>query len=59
MNIILDLWFVIGFHWGVSGAAGATVIAQGISGIGIAVYTFYKFSWIFSGVSKNFSAEIS
>ena len=58
VNIILDLWFVLGCHWGVGGAAGATVIAQGISGIGIAVYTFHKFSWIFSGFSKNFSPEV-
>ena len=54
VNIVLDLWFVIGFEWGVKGAAAATVIAQGISGIGITVYTVYKFSWIFSGISKNF-----
>ena len=54
VNIVLDLWFVIGFEWGVEGAAAATVIAQGISGIGITVYTVYKFSWIFSGISKNF-----
>ena len=53
VNIVLDLWFVIGFEWGVEGAAAATVIAQGISGIGITVYTVYKFSWIFSGISKN------
>lgn len=28
LNIILDLWFVIGLHLGVGGAAEATVIAQ-------------------------------
>lgn len=33
INIALDLWFVIGFGWGVAGAAWATLIAQGISGI--------------------------
>ena len=53
-NIILDLWFVIELGWGVKGAGGATVIAQGISGVGIAIYTYYKFSWIFSGFSKKF-----
>lgn len=53
-NIVLDLWFVIGLGLGVKGAGGATVIAQGISGIGIAIYTYYKFSWIFSGFSKKF-----
>lgn len=31
INVILDLLFVAVFHWGVSGAAIATVIAQGIS----------------------------
>lgn len=38
-NIVLDLWFVIGLGWGVEGAAGATVIAQGIAGVGIMIYT--------------------
>lgn len=38
MNIGLDLLFVIVFKWGVKGAAAATVISQGISGIGIAIY---------------------
>lgn len=31
INVALDLVFVAGFHWGVSGAATATVIAQGLS----------------------------
>lgn len=31
INVILDLIFVAVFHWGVAGAAIATVIAQGIS----------------------------
>ena len=30
-NIVLDLLFVMVFHWGISGAALATLIAQGIS----------------------------
>lgn len=38
MNIGLDLLFVIVFKWGVKGTAAATVISQGISGIGIAIY---------------------
>lgn len=42
-NIILDLWFVIGLKLGVVGAAQATVIAQFISGIGIALYTWICF----------------
>ena len=32
-NIVLDLIFVAQFHWGVSGVAWATFIAQGISAI--------------------------
>ena len=43
LNIVLDLWFVTGLHRGVAGAAEATVIAQNVSGIGIAIYTFVKF----------------
>lgn len=38
MNIVLDIWFVVGLSMGVSGAAWATVIAQAAAGIGIAVY---------------------
>ena len=40
LNIVLDLLFVIGLGWGAAGAAGATVIAQYISGIGITVYSW-------------------
>lgn len=39
LNIALDLWFVLGLHRGVAGAAEATVISQYVSGIGIAVYS--------------------
>lgn len=40
LNIVLDLLFVIGLGWGAAGAAGATVIAQYISGAGITVYSW-------------------
>ena len=43
LNIALDLWLVIGLNRGVAGAAEATVIAQYISGIGIAAYAFMRF----------------
>lgn len=42
LNIALDLLFVIGLNQGVSGAALATVIAQYVSGIGIAVYSWRR-----------------
>lgn len=43
INIVLDLWFVIGFHMGVAGAGWATVVAQLISMVGS----------IWFGVKKN------
>ena len=43
LNIALDLWLVIGLNRGVAGAAEATVIAQYVSGIGIAAYAFMRF----------------
>lgn len=42
LNVILDLVFVLVFKWGVGGAAGATVISQFVSGIGLGIYTFVK-----------------
>lgn len=30
-NIVLDCLFVLGFHWGIAGAAAATLIAQAVS----------------------------
>ena len=42
LNIALDLWFVIDLNFGVAGAAGATVIAQYVSGIGIMICALIK-----------------
>ena len=42
LNILLDLLFVVVFHWGVAGAAAATVLSQYLSGLGLLLY-----SWIF------------
>ena len=39
LNIILDLWFVLGLKWGVAGAAAATVFSQYVAGIGIFLYS--------------------
>ena len=43
LNIVLDLWFVLGLQRGAGGAAEATVIAQYVSGTGIAAYTLVKY----------------
>ncbi|MCI9074302.1 MAG: MATE family efflux transporter [Dorea sp.] len=32
-NVLLDILFVAGFHWGVAGAAIATVLSQGMSAV--------------------------
>ena len=42
LNIGLDLLFVAVLPWGIRGAALATVIAQYVSGIGIALYVLLK-----------------
>lgn len=42
INIALDVAFVAYLDLGVKGAAYATVIAQGFSGIGLALYSFLK-----------------
>ncbi|MDE6847561.1 MAG: multidrug transporter MATE [Lachnospiraceae bacterium] len=43
VNIVLDILFIRVFQWGVAGAAVATVIAQYLSGAGIALYYFTKY----------------
>lgn len=42
LNIVLDLVCVLVLHWGVAGAAAATVFAQWISGIGLGLYTLAR-----------------
>lgn len=63
LNIILDLWFVIGFKMGVAGAAEATVIAQYLSGLGIMLYTLVCYKrvhviWKISCLKKERISEI-
>ena len=52
LNIALDLWFVLGLGRGVAGAAEATVIAQYVSGVGIAVYALARRSE-FRGLGRH------
>ena len=42
LNIVLDLVFIINFHWGCAGAAWATVISQGVSGVLCVIYIAFK-----------------
>ena len=42
LNIGLDLLFVLVFHWGIAGAAAATVFSQYVSGVGMLAYTFLR-----------------
>ena len=52
LNIALDLWFVLGLGRGVAGAAEATVIAQYVSGVGIAAYALARRSE-FRGLGRH------
>lgn len=51
-NIVLDLIFVAQFHWGVSGVAWATFIAQGISAV-LALLTLFSRLKAFAGEEKQ------
>lgn len=53
LNIALDLWFVIGLGWGAAGAAGATVIAQYVSGVGIAAYALARYPVLRGGLRRR------
>lgn len=46
LNIFLDIIFIVYFSMGVSGAAYATVISQGISGVLCLIYAMKKYSII-------------
>ena len=42
LNIGLDLFFILRLGWGIEGAAIATVVAQGVSALGIMGYTYIR-----------------
>ena len=42
LNINLDLLFVLVFHWGIAGAAFATILAQYVSGIGLLLFVIFR-----------------
>ncbi|MDE6482138.1 MAG: MATE family efflux transporter [Rikenellaceae bacterium] len=43
LNIALDILFIVSFGWGVTGAAAATVAAQGTAAAGLSIYTARRF----------------
>lgn len=49
VNFVLDLVFILNFHMGVAGAALATVISQGISGVLCVIYVWKKVPLICPG----------
>jgi Na+-driven multidrug efflux pump len=53
LNIALDLIFIINFHWDVQGAALATIISQGISGIACLLYMIKKYPLIHSSNNQQ------
>ncbi|MGN0851699.1 MAG: MATE family efflux transporter [Candidatus Ornithospirochaeta sp.] len=58
LNIGLDLLFIIVFHLGVIGAAGATAVAQGVSAIMCLIYAYRKYPFLhLSG--KDFRFDLS
>lgn len=42
LNVVLDLLFVVVFHWDVAGVAIATIISQVVSAIGCIIYAMIK-----------------
>ncbi|MFG6355688.1 MAG: MATE family efflux transporter [Acetatifactor sp.] len=46
INIGLDLFFIVNLRWGVQGAAWATVISQGISGVCCLIFIIKKFEML-------------
>lgn len=45
INVVLDLVFVLCFHWSVFGVAFATIIAQAVSAIACIVYAYQKIDY--------------
>ena len=57
INLSLDCLFIIGFGWGVEGAAAATVIAESLSALFSGIYMFRKYREILPG-RKHFHLDM-
>ena len=58
LNIGLDLLFVGKFHWGIAGAAWATLIAQAISALLSFIVLFFRLRSIKCGAYRRFDWEM-
>lgn len=56
-NIVLDLVFIINFHMGVAGAAWATVISQGLSGVLCVLYVAKKVD-VLQVIRRDFQIDL-
>ncbi|MBR1559606.1 MAG: MATE family efflux transporter [Clostridia bacterium] len=56
VNVGLDIWFVAGFHWGVAGAAWATVISQGCSAA-LCGLLLYRTERVFFADKRDFGID--
>lgn len=52
VNVILDIMFVGGLHWGVTGAAAATVISQAVMTVFIILYSVKKYPFLCFTIKK-------
>lgn len=46
LNLLLDVWFIVGLSLSTAGAALATVISQGVSAVLCLFYMFYKYTLV-------------
>ena len=59
VNVLLDILFVAKLHWGVQGAAVATVLSQATMTVFIILYGTGKYRWLKSGYRKeNFCGTV-
>lgn len=60
LNVLLDLLCILVFHWGVAGAAIATVFSQGVSAVLCYFYMYRKFEVLrMQPADKRFRPELA
>ncbi|WP_303236298.1 MATE family efflux transporter [Phocaeicola coprophilus] len=60
LNVLLDLLCILVFHWGVAGAAIATVFSQGVSAVLCYFYMYCKFEILrMQPADKRFRPELA